>query len=296
MDTLKQDLRYALRQLRRRPGFAAVAVGTLALGIGATTAVFSVVEGVLLRPLPYTEAQELVRLFQINPAHTSGAAGDVVTRANFSHPNFADLRERNRTLEGIAEYSGGAQSVATGTETERVRFAAVSGDFFEVLGVSPIRGRVFLAEERDGRGAPVAIIRHGYWLRALGGAEDLAAIPLRTTNGLYTVVGVLPPDFDFEDGTDVFVPQALQADPSRTAHNWAVLGRLKGGGHDPPGEAGSGRDRAPAQGRARRRHLDGRRGRAAVARGPGRRRAAGAPRVARRGGLPACDRLRERGQ
>ncbi|HEX7117859.1 MAG TPA: ABC transporter permease [Longimicrobiales bacterium] len=223
METFGRELKHAARTLARAPGFTAVAVLTLALGVGANTAIFSVVEGVLLRTLPYPEPDEIVRVFQV---FESGGRG------NFSHPNFADVRERNRTFAALAEYAYGTAPVTVGDEAMRVGYASVSGEFFDVMGVRPTIGRGFLPEEADGRGAPVAVVSHAFWQGALGGVRDLSSVTLRSQGGPIAVVGVLPPEFVFPEaggGADVIVPQSLRADPSRTAHNWRVIGRLRDG-------------------------------------------------------------------
>src|SRR5437588_12591955 len=128
METFFKDIRYAVRSLLKRRGFTSIAVITLALGIGACTAIFSVVDGVLLRSLPYPEAQRLVELREVT------AKG---SRISFAEPNFLDLRDRSRTLEGVAEYSGGTTTVTGGSEPARAITARVSGDFFRVLATRP---------------------------------------------------------------------------------------------------------------------------------------------------------------
>src|SRR6266850_2343618 len=149
METLIKDIRYGVRSLAKRPGFTAIAVITLALGIGACTAIFSVVDGVLLRPLPYPEAERLVELQEVN------AKGRPIS---FADPNFLDVRDRSRTLEGVAEYSGGIATVTGGSEPARAITYRVSGDFFRVLGTQPFLGRTFAKEESKPGGVPVAVI------------------------------------------------------------------------------------------------------------------------------------------
>ena len=130
-----QDLRYSLRMLWKRPGVTALAVFTLALGIGACTAIFSVVDGVLLRSLPYPDAERIVQLREVNSSGTQIA---------FAEPNYLDVRARSRTLEAVAQYSGDLTTVTGGSEPVRALTFAVSGDFFHVLGTKPIVGRTFL--------------------------------------------------------------------------------------------------------------------------------------------------------
>ena len=169
MSTLLQDVRYGLRMLANNPSFTAVAVVTLALGIGANTAIFSVVYGVLLRPLPYPKPQQIVEIREVS------AKGNPM---NFTDPNFEDLRSQNRSLQGMAEYAARTQSVSGGSEPTRAVVAAVSSDFFPVMGVQPVLGRGFVAEDQHLGAAPVALISHGLWRQSLGGIADLSKIKL----------------------------------------------------------------------------------------------------------------------
>src|ERR1041385_394370 len=150
MRTLLQDLRYGVRVLRRNPGFTLIAVFTLALGISATTAIFSVVYGVLLRPLPYDRPNQLVQVWE------KDSKGDTM---NLADPNFQDLRAQNRSLQGLAEFSAGLSSVSGGSEPKRLMVAAVSSDFFPLMHVLPFRGRGFAAEDQRPGAGPVALVR-----------------------------------------------------------------------------------------------------------------------------------------
>ena len=221
MDTLLRELRHGLRTLTRSPGFAAIAILTLALGIGASTAIFSVVNAVLLRALPYPKPQELVRVWEQAPnGH----------RMNLSDPNFDDFRAQNSTLSALAVYGHWVSSVSGGREPVRVEIAAVSSGFFKALGVAPFRGRAFAPEEQRLHGAPAAIVSHGYWQRYLGGRTDLSPSHLAMEGGIYPVVGVMPQGFDFPPGVAAWIPRELSPElPSRTAHNWQGLGRLRDG-------------------------------------------------------------------
>jgi putative ABC transport system permease protein len=218
MDSIAQDLRYALRTLRNSPAFTAVAVLTLALGIGANTAIFSVVNGVLLRALPYPEPDKLM---QVRAVFRSGGLGSV------SYPDFRDLRDHNRSFAALAAYGSGIASVAAGGEGLRVHMSAVSGDFFGILGVKPIMGRVFLPDDERVR-ASVVVVGHGYWQRHLGGDRDLADAVVREGESVSHVIGVLPPGFDFPGETELWFPRAPRNE-GRTAHNWQIVGRLKDG-------------------------------------------------------------------
>jgi len=188
MDTLIKDIRYGIRSLAKRPGFTAIAVITLALGIGASTAIFSVVDGVLLRPLPYPHAEQLVQLREVNPSGVKIA---------FAEPNYLDVRARSRTLEAIAQYGGDLTTVTGGSEPVRAQIFWVSGDFFNLLGVKPIVGRTFLSEESKRGGPPVAVVSYGLWQGLLGGKSDLAGATLRLMDQSVAVVGVMPPGFAF---------------------------------------------------------------------------------------------------
>ena len=221
METLLREFRYSLRGLTRSRGFFAVAVLTLALGIGASTAIFSVVDAVLLRALPYPNPERIVRVWEQGPTGH---------RMNLAGPNFDDLRTQNNTFAALAVYNYGLSSVSGGSEAVRVHWSSVSGGFFRAMGVEPFRGRAFAAEEQRLHGAPAAIVSHSYWQRYLGSATDLSKLQLRMEGTVYRVVGVMPEGFDFPSGTAVWIPRELASDtPSRTAHNWRGLGRIRHG-------------------------------------------------------------------
>lgn len=221
MQRFWQDLRYGLRLLGKNPGFAATAVFTLALGVGATTAIFSVVYGVLLRPLPYRHAEQIVRLWEQD--ETGG-------RMNFADPNFEDLREQNHSLQGMAEYGGGLETVSGASEPSRTMTSYVSRDFFQVMGVQPVIGREFAPEEQRPEAPPVALVSYAYWRQTLGGTQALSSVRLKIGSRPASIIGVLPPGFRFPDGTDLWVPREITEKlPSRTAHNWNVIGRLREG-------------------------------------------------------------------
>src|SRR5712691_6974459 len=218
METFFKDIRYAVRTLLKRRGFTSLAVLTLALGIGACTAIFSVVDGVLLRSLPYPEAERLVELQEVTP---SGK------RISFAEPNFLDVRARSRTLEGVAEYSGGTATVTGGGEPVRAITLRVSADFFRVLGTQPFLGRTFAKEESQPGGAPVAIVSYDFWRLILGGKSDLTGTALRISDRSFNVVGVMPAGFGFPYKTEVWIPREMSVpETSRSAHNWHVVARV----------------------------------------------------------------------
>jgi putative ABC transport system permease protein len=221
VETLIQDVRYGLRMLRKSPGFTAVAVITLALGIGATTAIFSVVYGVLLRPLGYNRPDRLVKLNEVN-----AQGGEM----HFADPNFEDVRAQARSLQGLSEYNSGTESVSGGAEPGRVTVAAVSRDFFPVLRVQPVLGRGFSSQDQRYGATPVALVGYGYWRQFLGGATDLSSKKLVILDRPFSIAGVLPPQFSFPPGAEIWIPRELyERLPSRSAHNWQVIGRLRDG-------------------------------------------------------------------
>jgi ABC-type antimicrobial peptide transport system permease subunit len=221
MHALWQDVRYGLRMLAKNPGFTVVAVLTLALGVGATTAIFSVIYGVLLRPLPYTHPEQIVHLWEMS---------DEGHHMNFADPNFADMQFQNHSLQGIAEYGNLLESVSGGKEPTRTMVAPVSRDFFAVLGVQSAMGRGFAPEEQRYNAPVTAMVSYAYWKQSLGATKDLSAARLKIDAQPAAVVGVMPPGFHFPDNTDIWVPREIyETYPSRTAHNWQVIGRLREG-------------------------------------------------------------------
>jgi putative ABC transport system permease protein len=203
MGTMWQDVRFGVRMLLKKPFFTAIAVLALALGAGANTAIFSVVNGVLLRPLPYKDPDKLVRL---------GEWSKQVPGMSISYPNFKDWRERNHVFDGLAATQFDSYNLTGGDEPERLQGRNVSYNFFDVLGVVPSVGRSFLPEE-DRAGAPrVAVISHGLWQRRFGGDRKVVGKSVALNGESYTVVGVLPRDYRFGTQTDVFVPVGLNED------------------------------------------------------------------------------------
>ena len=214
------DIRYATRSLIKKPGFTAVAIITLALGIGASTAIFSVLDAVLLRPLPFPQQDRIVELRELN----ENGRG-----MPFAEPNYIDLKERSRSFEALAQYSVAPDAVAGGSEPVRTTVSGASADFFRVLGVTPVLGRVF----GSGSGVQdqqVAVVSHAFWKRLLGGRTNLDGTALRVGTHSFAVIGVLPPDAGVPPDVDVWYPREIYPpDTARTAHNWRVAGRLKAG-------------------------------------------------------------------
>ena len=218
-----RDLRYGLRQLRRSPGFAAIAVITIALGIGATSAIFSVINAVALKPLPYPNSERLVFI-------TSQ-----FTRLNFdkfwvSPPEYLELRERSKSYTDIAAYRTTAVNVAEGTRPERVNAIAVTANMFDVLGIHPRLGTAFTPEQDLPNSEPVVLISDALWQRTLGADPTVVGKQIEVQGRKRRVLGVMPPGIDLHDArADVWLPMGL--DPSnrqnRGSHFLYLVGRLK---------------------------------------------------------------------
>lgn len=221
LERLWQDLRFGARVLRKNPGTTLVSVLTLALGIGASTAIFSVVYGILLCPLPYDKPEQIVRIWEVD---------EKGGRMQVADPNFDDLRAQNHTLRGMAQFHSGVDSVSGNGEPGRHRVASVSRDFFSVIGVHPVRGREFAPEEQHLGAAPVALVSYSYWQQYLSSAPDLSQVKLVVENKATSVIGVLPPGFHFPEDTDVWTAREIETwIPARDAHNWNAVGRLREG-------------------------------------------------------------------
>jgi predicted permease len=223
-----QDLRYATRALRRSPAFTAIAVLTLALGIGANTAIFSVVNGVLLRPLPYAEPDQLVRVF-------TAFRGSGVERYAVSQPEFIDYKGLTQTFENAAAYTGtglaltgGCAAGSSACEPERVRAIAATRDLFPVLGIAPERGRNFEGDDgRQGR-EPVVIVTHEFWQNRFGGEPALLGRTLTLNGVARRVVGILPAGVDFQRA-EAFIPIFINPDSmtGRASNYLRVVARLR---------------------------------------------------------------------
>ncbi|MGH7675664.1 MAG: ABC transporter permease, partial [Gemmatimonadales bacterium] len=224
MDTLLQDIRYALRTLIQRPGFTAITIATLALGIGANTAIFSVVSGVLLRPLPYPSPERVVIVWENDRLRGT-------EREGLSGPDFIDLRAQSRSFEHLAVWTALDRTVTGTGEPERLKVARVSPAYFGVLGVRPMLGRAFLAEEETPGRDRVVILEHGMWRRRFGGDSGVLGRSLVLDNEPYTIVGVMPPEARLATGTeDLWQPAALAGnDTLRGRHAFLGLGRLAAG-------------------------------------------------------------------
>ncbi len=232
--SLWQDLRYAVRAFLHAPAFAVIAIATIAVGIGANAAIFSVVNAVLLRPLPYPRANELVIVEQ----------GDRVTRqrgGDATPANFLDWRQRSRSFRGLAAFLQMMPTVLLGDTPERVHGAQVSGMFFDLLEVQAARGRTLQAADEEPGAARVVVISDRFWRERLGGRNDVLGQPLRINDELHTIAGVMPPGIDYPAKADVWIaphwrvpddPLLSPAEdprPQRGHGYFSVLGRLKPG-------------------------------------------------------------------
>ncbi|MEO6871933.1 MAG: ABC transporter permease [Chthoniobacterales bacterium] len=214
------ELRFAARSLLKRPGFTFVAIITLALGIGASSAIFSVVDAVLLRPLPYPQQERIVELRELDET----GRGMPVAEANFH-----DLQRQARSFEAIARYGAGTDAVAGGSEPVRTMTCAASTDFFRVLGVKPFLGRL-LSSQANTEDKQAVVVSYGFWKKSLGGRSNLEGTTLRLEGRSFAVIGVLPPGVEFPQNVDVWFPATVYpTTSSRTAHNWSVVARLREG-------------------------------------------------------------------
>ena len=226
MQTLAQDLRYALRNLRQAPGFTAIAIVTLALGIGANSAIFSVVNGVVLRPLEYREPDDLLFITSNFPGESYGE------QFWMSAPEYLQYREQSTSFADMGVYTTGEISI-TGTDTPiRVPAGFASASLFTTLGVEPAVGRIFTPEEDLPAGDPTVLLSYELWMSAFGGRDDLVGDTLLVNGAPRTVVGIMPPRFDLNDN-GVQVWTLLQLDPenpgSQFSHYLYGVGRLREG-------------------------------------------------------------------
>jgi putative ABC transport system permease protein len=220
LDELLQDLRFGFRTLARSPGFAVVAIVTLALGIGANTAIFSVVRGVLLRPLPYEQPDRLVTVDELS---TKGRPMAV------AWANFTDWRRESSSFAGLTVAVPYSSTVLGGDEPVKAQLAYMGEDFWKVFPLRPLRGRLTVASDHVAGAAPVVVVSRSFWQNQLGG-KPLSGYDLEVEGSHARVVGVVPDGFDYPAGTQVWVPvDPSDASTSRTSHNWRVVGRLAPG-------------------------------------------------------------------
>ena len=224
MHSFWQDLRYGARMLLKKPGFTLVAIATLSLGIGANTAIFSVINGVLLSGLPYPQPEQLAMVWLDN--RRQGIPDDIT-----SYPNFVDWRDRNKTFQGMAGMTSSNLHLTGVGEPEEIRAATVSINFFQVVGVGPALGRGFTAEEERPGSDRVVILSNALWQRRFGGDPGILNKTISLSGISNTVLGIMPPGFQFPENTDMWRPMA-PTDGMRSARFsffLPVIGRLKPG-------------------------------------------------------------------
>jgi len=222
MDTLAQDIRYALRSLRSEPAFAGLAVLTLALGIGANAAIFTVVNAVLLKPLEYKNPDRIVAL--TTAWRRTGLRGSV------SAPDFHDWHDTAATFQAMAFYSGGETSVSVDGAADYAKGTVVTPEFFDVFGVEPQIGHLPGGAELRAGGPLTAVISYDFWMRRFGGRPDVLGRTVSLRQSTFTIIGVMPPQFRFPDRTDMWAPAWIVPETtSRSAHNYEVVARLKDG-------------------------------------------------------------------
>jgi len=229
MGALLQDLRYGVRMLVKNPGFTAIAIFTLTLGIGANTTLFSVVNGVLLNALPYWQPDRLVAVYSRTPEFD---------KSSISYPNFLDWLRENRSFSDLAAYRGDNFNLTGAGEPERVPAEMLSASFFPLLGVEPVLGRAFRPEEDQLGAGPVVVISEGLWKRRFGSTADVLGKSLKLNDTAFTVVGVIPASFHYQGNNfdypiDVYVPIGQWNDPNfrdrKVAMGMDAVARLKPG-------------------------------------------------------------------
>lgn len=224
IENLLLDLKYGLRMLRKAPGFTAVAVTTLALGIGANTAVFSIVYGVIFRPLPYPHPQSIVELTESSPRGSD--------EKDVTYQELQFLQEYRSPFQFLTGYTVQGYNFRVGSTTERVKGQPVSTDYFHVLGIKPVLGRDFLADDNIGNGAHVAILSYGIWQKQMNGDRGTIGRTVTLDGEPFTVIGVMPPGLEasvdpiLPGDTDVWTPLALVSQTAGSGQNIEVLGRL----------------------------------------------------------------------
>ena len=224
MENLRSDIRYAIRNLLRRPAFTIIAVVTLALGIGANTAMFSAVNALLLKPLPFPELDRVVAIWDRMPSR--GVVHNEVTMAN-----YLDWKAQNQSFEHLSLYRWGNANITGIDPPERIQGFLVTANFLDTLGMKPIMGRNFFAEENQPGKDAVAIIAHSFWQRRFGGHPNIINKTITVNGFVYTIVGVMPERFNFPKGGEIYAPLEMTPEvvKNRSSHEYYVIGRLKPG-------------------------------------------------------------------
>jgi putative ABC transport system permease protein len=223
LERLGQDLRFGLRMLRKNPGFSLVAIMTLALGIGANTAIFSVVNAVMLSPLPYHESEQLVTL--------RVRGNESAAERRLTAPEWTALKERSEFFQQVAAFEPKDFTLTTNDAAEPVKAVQISSELLPLLGVQPQRGRMFAADEFQPGHAPVVLISHRLWQNRFGSDDQIVGRTTTLNEQSYVIVGVLPPGFDFFPAADLLAPLTLDAKQlsNQLAGVYDVVARLKSG-------------------------------------------------------------------
>ena len=223
MGTLWQDLRFGARSLLRRPGFALVAILTLGLGIGANAAIFSVIDAVILRPLPFREPDRLVSLWESRRDRGW-------TQSSFTSAAFWDVQEMSRAFDGVAAMDYSTITLNSGDSPARLQLSRVSANFFQVLGVDPLAGRLFVpGEDATGSDSRIALLSHQLWSSRFGRDTAMVGKTILLDGQGYLVVGILPPGEPWLADGDVFLPMVRPTTPDRDGFELNVIARMKPG-------------------------------------------------------------------
>ena len=223
MDTLIKDLRYGIRSFLKRPGFLVIAISTLALGIGATTAMFTVVNSVLLRPLQFPEPERVVLFEGVNPR-------DGITESNVSVPDIADWQKQSQSFEQIAAFITGGVFISTGDEVERVRAAGVSPEFFPLFKTNPISGRTLQADDIQQDRVVAVVISHALWKGRFGGTADVVGRQITLQGKQVNVVGIMPAGFTYPNDCEIWTPLSFEPAKERRDNRYvSAVTRLKPG-------------------------------------------------------------------
>ncbi len=223
METLFKDLRYGVRSLLKQPAFTLVAVITLALGIGGNSAMFSVVNAVLLRPLQYPESDRIVVFEGINPPKG-------ITQSNMSIPDFADWQKQNQVFEQLAGFFSGGMLLTSGDETERVRTTGVTPDFFPLFRAGAIKGRTLQADDAQKGRDQVVLLSYAMWQRRFGGDQNVVGSKVTLSGKSTTVIGVMPRGFEYPAQSELWVPYPIDAAAEQRDNRFfSVVARIAAG-------------------------------------------------------------------
>ena len=220
MDRFAYSLRIALRSLARRPGFTAVVTLTLALGMGANTAIFSLINGVLLQPLPFNEPEGLISVWK-------AASEPGGSRGSMSYPDLADIEEQAPSVDSLVGMSWTTRTLTGMGDPALVRVTRVSNGLLETFALVPALGRDIRADEFGPNAAAIAVISHSFWQARFGGSNELLGETIVLNGISYEIIGVAPPGFEFPDRTQIWYPRSIDLEGcARGCHTWQTIGRL----------------------------------------------------------------------